>query len=90
MISKMLVELSSAEVHRSLGSEVGTATFKKPGGSQDTFTVSTTGEQALDLLNVTVDVKSFSITIEPALSSSDAWAYRLISAIAVPRPALTL
>jgi hypothetical protein len=90
MVSEMLVELVSAEVHRSgWGNEVGTATFKKLDDPERPFTVSTTGGQAISLLKASVDTKNFAIAIEPALVAFDPWAYRLVSAVAVARSAPT-
>jgi hypothetical protein len=85
MVSEMLVELVSAEAHRGIwGNEVGTATFKKPGDLEGTFTVSTTGDQVENLLKASADTKMFSIAPEPSLLAADVWAYRLVSAVPAP------
>jgi hypothetical protein len=87
MVSKMLSDLVSAEAHRSIwDTEVGTATFTTPGASRESFTVSTTGDQATSLLKDSAATKRFSIAIEPSLFGAEVWAYRLVSAVAVPPP----
>jgi hypothetical protein len=87
MMSKMVSDLVSAEAHRSIwDTEVGTATFTTPGVSTETFTVSTTGDQAASLLKASAETKRFSIAIEPSLFATEVWAYRLVSAVAVPLP----
>jgi hypothetical protein len=85
MVSKMVSDLVCAEAHRSIwDTEIGTATFTKPGVSVETFTVSTTGDQAANLLRASAETRRFSITIEPSLFATEVWAYRLVSAVAVP------
>ena len=87
MITKMLSDLVAAEAHRSIwDTEVGTATFTTPGVSAESFTVSTTGDQATSLLKESAATKRFSIAIEASLFATEVWAYRLVSAVAVLPP----
>jgi len=85
MTRELVTDLVAVEKHRNFwGYYVGTATFKKPGSPEGTFTVSTTGDQAANILRASAETKSFSITIEPSLVAAEAWAYRLVTAVAVP------
>jgi hypothetical protein len=87
MLRELVTDLVGVETHRNFwGQDVGTATFKKPSGPDGTFTVSTTGDQAANLLMASARTRRFSITIEPSLVAAEAWAYRLVTAVAIPAP----